>query len=206
MLAAAALALAITASSVEAQVRPFNGFYIGAEVAKEDVIGRALVESVDVLARDMRQVMSVSAGVRYQLASGLVAGIEGTIASLDGDFDLDSTAPDVGVEYESDHQTTIGGIVGYTPSIRPSLLIFGYASTVTRGFDVTVTRGTASARQSTTFGMRRYGVGLEARVAGQVHLRLRVGSRSVDYGVPQADFAPGDAPEYGLAIYYQFTS
>lgn len=199
-------ALGASAQAAEAQVRPFTGFYLGAESAQESIVGSGRVEGIDILAEDMRRVVGIAAGVRRQLSSGLVVGIEGTVATTDGAMALDNTSPAVSLEYETDRQNTIGGIVGYSPNIRPALLLFAYGSTVTRAFDVRVTRGTASARQDTTFKMRRYGVGLEARVAGQLHLRFRVGSRSADFDSAQADFMPGEKLEYGLAVFYQFTS
>ena len=193
-----------SAASLEAQDRAFHGVYLGVEAALEDLIGGSLVDGIDVLAQDDRRVVSVMGGARYQASWGLVIGAEGTIGVTDGD--LAHTNPDGGlsVQYTNSRQTSLGAQVGYAFRTSTPVLLFAYASEVTRRFDVRVTRGAAEFDQTDEQGMLRYGIGAEIGVVHGLRVRARVGSGRADFGSAITNFAPEPTTQFGFAVVYHF--
>ena len=192
------------ASAIEAQDRAFHGAYLGVEAAREDLIGGSLVDGVDVLAQDDRGVLSVVGGARYQASWGLVIGAEGTVGATDGE--LAYTSPDGGlsVQYSNSRQTSLGAQVGYAFRSSMPVLLFAYASEVTRRFDVRVTQGASAFDQTDEQGMLRYGIGTEIEVVRGLLMRARIGSGRADFGSAITNFAPEPAPQFGFAVVYQF--
>jgi hypothetical protein len=201
---AAVLALAITHTVVDAQDKPFNGVFLGVEASNEDLIGGAFVDGVDFLAQNTRGVVSVAAGVRVQARFGGVAGIEGTLGFTDGDLTASDAVQNLRVDYTNDTQTSIGGLLGFAFHSSRPLLLFAYASEVTRHFDVTVMQGTSSFNQKDEQGMLRYGLGAEAEALDGLHLRLRVGKGRADFGKALTNITPATPIQYAVGIVYQF--
>jgi hypothetical protein len=187
-----------------AQTRPFHGIYLGAEVGREDLIGGSYVDGVDFLTQETRGVLSLVAGARYQTAGGLVVGLEGTVGSTNGDLTLSDSGRDLQVEYANDTQTSIGGLLGYAFPRSTPLLLFAYASEVTRHFDVRVTQEGSSFDQKDKQGMLRFGVGAELGVLGALLVRARVGTGRADFGNAETNIRPDRKVQFGFGVVYQF--
>ena len=205
--AAAVLAVAVSQTPVSAQSRPFNGVFLGVDASREDMIGGAFVDGLDFLAQDTRGVVSLTAGARVQASFGGVAGVEGTLGFTDGDLTTSDAVRGLSAEYANDTQTSVGGLLGFAFSSARPLLLFAYASEVTRHFDVTVTQGTSSFNQfnqKDEQGMLRYGVGVEVGALDGIHVGLRVGKGRADFGNAQTNITPVRPIQYAIGIGYQF--
>ena len=187
-----------------AQTRPFHGIYLGTEVGREDLIGGSYVDGVDFLTQETRGVLSLVAGARYQTAGGLVVGLEGTVGSTNGDLTLSDSGRDLQVEYANDSQTSIGGLLGYAFPRSTPLLLFAYASEVTRHFDVRVTQEGSTFDQKDEQGMLRFGVGAELGVLGALKVRARVGTGRADFGNAETNITPDRKVQFGFGVVYQF--
>jgi hypothetical protein len=105
------------------------------------------------------------------------------------------------IDYANDSQTSIGGTLGFA---RGSVLLFAYASEVTRHFDVRVTRGEETFTQKDEQGMLRYGLGMEVAPFQRFHLRVRVGGGRADFGDAQTNIEPARPVQFSIGIAYQF--
>ena len=197
------LGLAALPGALAAQDRSFHGLYLGVEAAREDFIGGSFVNGTDFLAQETRTVVSLVAGARYQTSIGIVVGAEGTRGWTDGDLALEDPANDLSIEYANGSQTSLGGMVGYATGASKSVLIFAWASEVTRNFDVRAVQSGTSFIQEDEQGMLRYGLGIEVAAVRYLRLRFKIGKGRADFGDAITNITPENPLQVGLLVALQ---
>lgn len=197
-------ALCATSVAGATQEKAFNGFYGGAEVGRQKIIGGSLVSGIDVLAEGNRAVLSVSGGFRYQFGVGFVIGAEGSFGITDGNLNFSDPAQGLNIVYENSGQTTLGLMGGFTLGESRTWLIFGYLSEATRKFDVTIRQGGTMLQQRDEQGFLRYGGGVEVRISGPLNLRASVGTGRADFGDQQTNITVERSVESAIGMLIQF--
>lgn len=195
---------ASNAARAQSQDKAFHGLYLGVDVGRQNLIGGSLVEGVDTLQQDTRTVLTFYGGLRGQLGSGFVLGGELGYGRLDGDLILSEPSRLLQVEYTTDAQWSWTLTAGHTIPARGRALVFGYVSEVTREFDVNVLLRAVRLEQQDEQGLLRYGVGVEVKVAGPLHLRATFGTSRADFGDRQINITPNKPFEVSGGVVFQF--
>ena len=180
-----------------------RGFYVNAEVARQNVIGGSLVGGVDTLAQETRNVTGLSVGARNEVR-GWTFGGELGIGRLDGDLVLLDPARALRIDYRSDSQWHWGLSVGHTIPLRRDHHLFAYLREVTREFDVTIRFGDQTFEQGDEQGLLRYGLGWEAPLIRGALVRLTAGSSRADFGDRPTNLELDRPLEVGLGLTWQF--
>jgi hypothetical protein len=167
-------------SSSGAPERPFDGFYAGVEVGRQNIIGGSLVRGVDTLQQESRGVVSFPLGWRRQVGR-FVFGAEFVYGRVDGDLERVEPNAALRIAYENDSQTQIGGSLGYALGGGRRTLLFAYLGEVSRSFDVTIRLGNEVILQGDEQGLLRYGVGGEWTVSKRLRARLTIGSSRASF-------------------------
>ena len=203
MLPAAAVVAAFvaTAAPAPAQSSSFSGPFVGVDVGQQHLIGGALVDGVDTLQQDSRLVGSAVAGLRGHVGR-LVLGGEFGVGRTDGDLILEAPARDLIVRYENRGQWHWALTAG--PTIGAGTVIYAYLWEVTRQFDVTVVQGGVSTTQNDEQGLLRYGVGVEHRLRGPLHVRVTAGTSRADFGGRATNITIGRRLDASVAVLLQF--
>jgi hypothetical protein len=201
LIALALLGSAIWTPAAEAQVRPFNGAYIAIDVGAQHIIGGSLVGGVDTLQDASRLVAAASGGVRRDIR-GIVIGGELGLGVTDGDIELRDPGRGLVVTYRNNRQWDWALMAG--PALGRKTLLFGYLSEVTRQFDVTIERGDAVTSQRDEQGLLRFGLGVEHRVGGPLHVRVAVGTSRANFGDRATNKAINKRLEATAGLLWQF--
>jgi Outer membrane protein beta-barrel domain len=190
--------------SAAAEDRAFRGFYAGAELGSQSIIGGSLVDGVDVLSQDDRALLSLLCGFRHPLAGRFVVGVEGSVGMLNGDLSLSDPANGLAIDYQNTTQVAYGLVGGLALGTEKSWLLFGYLSETTRNFDVTVRQQGNVFHQTDEQGMLRYGAGVEKQIRQRVDLRVTAGTGRADFGDQQTNIEVEKKLEYAAGVLFRF--
>lgn len=189
---AALVSGAALATTAEAQrTHEHSGITLSVELSRQNIIGGALINGVDVLKQVVRPVASASLGVRYQLPFGSVIGGELGLGRFDGSFRREDAAQALRVNYSSRQQRHWGLLLGHPTSGRDGpTLAFVYLSEVSRDFAVQVQQGSAQFHQQDGQGLLRFGIGAEHAVHRSVSIRATLGTSRADFGSRATNIVP----------------
>lgn len=182
----------------------FDGFYVGVDFGRQNVIGGSLVNGVDVLSQKSKAVVSFFGGFRKQFAGGFVLGAEGGYGILDGDLALADPANQLFVAYDNNSQFHYGLILGHTVGAEKDILLFGYVSETSRSFDVAVLSAGTAFTQRDEQGLLRFGAGIEKHIAGPFLLRATAGTSRADFGGRPTNIDPTTKFDASAAVIIQF--
>ncbi len=188
----------------QTEERLFNGFYVGLDAGRQNIIGRALVNGVDTLQQSSRSVATLLGGARLQLGYGIVAGLEGGIGLADGKLSLSDPANGLTVEYKNSTQVQYGVVLGYALGAQRDTLIFGYLSQVERRFDVSVQSPQGNFEQRDAQGLLRFGAGVERKISGPFRLRATIGTSRADFRGRPTNINVKTALDLAVSAIYQF--
>lgn len=183
-----------------AAAQAFSGPYAGVDVGRQHIIGGALVDGVDTLQQDDRFVTSLFGGLRAQLG-GVVIGGDLGVGRVDGQLTLADPGRRLTVNYQNRSQWHWAATLGHT--VGAATLVFGYVSEVTRSFDVAIERGGQAFTQRDEQGMLRFGVGVERKLRGPLHLRGTLGSSRADFGGRPTNIEINRRLEFSLGVLVQ---
>jgi hypothetical protein len=172
------------------------GAYVAAEYGRQQVIGGAQYAGTDMLAADMRTVTSLAFGLRFD-ASGWVFGGDFGFGETDGDLRRVDPGIPLTIDYRNSSQTHVGLHAGRR--LHQDWLVYGYLSEVSRDFEVTLTDGSGTFRQSDGQGILRFGVGVERPFTKLLSWRATLGSARAKFDEP-ARGEPSREIEVALGI------
>ncbi|MEZ5893658.1 MAG: hypothetical protein R3C58_11035 [Parvularculaceae bacterium] len=179
----------------------FDGLYVAADVGRQDMVGGALIDGVDVLAERRRLAATVSAGYRKQFG-GFVIGVEGGYGYADGDLHVVDPAEQLEIDARNSSQFFYGAQAGVLGGADKDMLFFAYASEVKRSYDIDIVSMGSAFSQTDKQGMLRFGGGVEKVISGPLHVRLTVGSARGKYSA--AAEQPKRHLEFSAGVVLQF--
>ena len=180
----------------------FEGIYTGISFSKQNYFGGAFLNQVDVLEQESVNVIDLSLGWRTVFASHWVFGVEGAYGIADGDLSLKE--PLLLIEYENNHQWSVGTNIGRVVGKSQSWLLFGYAYFTQRDFDLEISTDTSNFTQHDGQGIWRYGLGVEKEILDRMSIRASIGQVYVDFGSKETNQDVDDKLDLLVGLVYQF--
>ena len=178
---AASQAAAAPAIIAGAEGKSFDGVYLALDIGRQDMVGGALINGVDMLAQRQRFAGNFGVGYRKQFGR-FVLGAEGGFGVVDGSLSSVDNARQLTIDAHNNIQSFYGAQAGFLLDKKKDLLLYGYLSEVSRSYDLSIVSMGASFRQVDKQGMLRFGGGLEKRISGPAHLRVSAGTARGKYG------------------------
>ena len=207
LLLATAIGSRHSAEASDAGEATFDGFYLGAALASQNVWGGSLIGGIDVLSEDRRLIAEVSLGWRHGIFENWVVGVEVQAGLLDGDLHRESGPAGLSIEYANDSQFGFGVNLGRILGSGRRQLLYAYAYETKRDFDVTINHPSfGSFTQSDEQGLLRYGLALETAWSDRLRTKLAVGTYRVDFGDALTNIDIGSDLDIGIGLVYQLGS
>ncbi len=183
----------------------FDGFYLGIIAGSQNVFGGSFVDGKDVLAQESRFVIEIPIGYRLQFFKNkLVGGAELSFGITDGDLMHNDPTVPLNIKYKNNSQFSYGLIVGYVFGKQKNWTTFIYANETKRKFNVLIKDANYTFNQTDKQGMLRYGLGLEAQVFRGLHVLIKAGRLSVDFGDLETNIDVEDKYDFMAGAIYQF--
>jgi hypothetical protein len=179
----------------------FAGPVLGIEGGRQNVIAGARIGDVDVLRQEGKAAFSLIGGYRWALGARGLVGFEAGVGWLDGDLARNAGA--ASVEYQPKGQYHYGGLAGWVVETPHPVLLFAYLNETKRTFRVDIQQGGSRVAQEDRQGMLRFGVGIEAPIAGGLHGRITLGTTRARFE-GRTDLVGSKVPELMAGLSWKF--
>lgn len=183
----------------------FDGFYVGANIGSQNIVGGAFINDIDVISQGTKFVLDFSTGFRKQLLNDrILVGLEFQFGITDGNSIVSDSGQQLEVTYKNNTQKGWGLNIGTAIGRNKNFLVYAYLKKVIRSFEIVIVEGQSNFDQTDKESIPKYGLSLEASISRRFNIRADIGFLEVDFGDTPTQTPVQKNLDFTIGTVYQF--